>query len=138
MEENKNRGPVFKFEKGIYGFEDIKEFTIAQASDTKENPIHIMTASKDDSIRFILVPPIFADSSYEMEIEDEDIKSLGIEEPEDVMVFSIVSVGKDKKAMTANLKSPIILSVRTMKGKQIILEKSNYSIKHPLKTKDEG
>jgi flagellar assembly factor FliW len=138
MEENKNTVPVFSFEKGIYGFEDINEFTIIPASDAEDNPLHIMTSVKVEGIRFILVPPIFADSSYEMEIEDEDIKSLGIEEPKDVMVFSIVSIGKDKKAMTANLKSPIVLSVRTMKGKQIILEKSNYSIKHPLKTKDEG
>jgi|LGOV01.1.fsa_nt_gb flagellar assembly factor FliW len=138
MEENKNTVPVFSFEKGIYGFEDINEFKITPASGSKDNPLHIMTSVKVEGIRFILVPPIFADSSYEMEIEDEDIKSLGIEEPEDVMVFSIVSVGKDKKAMTANLKSPIVLSVRTMKGKQIILEKSNYSIKHPLKTKDRG
>jgi flagellar assembly factor FliW len=97
-----------------------------------------MASLNDESIRFILIPPIFADSSYEIEIEDEDIKSLGIEEPEDVMVFSIVSVGRDKKALTANLKSPIILSVRTMKGKQIILEKSDYDIRHPLKTKDRG
>lgn len=138
MEENKNTVPVFSFEKGIYGFEDINEFKITSVSGSKDNPLHIMTSVKVEGIRFILVPPIFADSSYEMEIEEEDIKSLGIEEPEDVMVFSIVSVGKDKKAMTANLKSPIVLSVRTMKGKQIILEKSNYSIKHPLKTKDRG
>jgi flagellar assembly factor FliW len=138
MEENKNTVPVFSFEKGIYGFENINEFTIAPASDSKENPLHIMASLNDESIRFILIPPIFADSSYEIEIEDEDIKSLGIEEPEDVMVFSIVSVGRDKKALTANLKSPIILSVRTMKGKQIILEKSDYDIRHPLKTKDRG
>lgn len=136
--EGKNKVPVFKFEKGIYGFEDINEFTIIPASDAEENPLHIMTSSMDESIRFILIPPIFADSSYEMEIGDEDIKSLGIEEPEDVMAFSIVSVGRDKKTMTANLKSPIVLSVRTMKGKQIILEKSDYSIRHPLKTKDRG
>lgn len=136
--EEKNKVPVFKFEKGIYGFEDINEFTITPASDAEENPLHIMTSSMDETVRFILIPPIFADSSYEMEIGDEDIKSLGIEEPEDVMAFSIVSVGRDKESMTANLKSPIVLSVRTMKGKQIILEKSDYRIRHPLKTKDRG
>lgn len=138
MEENNNIMPVFSFEKGIYGFEEIREFTISPASDSRENPLHIMTSPEDESIRFILIPPIYADSSYEIDIEDEDVKGLGIEKPEDVMVFSIISVGKDRKSMTANLKSPIVLSMRTMKGKQIILEKSHYDIRHPLKTKDRG
>ena len=138
MEENKNPIQVFSFEKGIYGFEDINEFTIVPASDSSKSPLHIMTSSQDESIRFILIPPIYADTSYEIDIEDEDAQSLGIEKPEDAVIFSIVSVARDRKTMTANLKSPIVLSLRTKKGQQIILEKSDYDIRHPLKTKDRG
>lgn len=134
MEEKNRINPIFFFEKGIYGFEQIKKFIIAPASDTGDNPIYIMTSVEDKSIRFLLIPPVFVDGAYDMVIEDDDAKSLGIEKPEDVMVFSIVSVGRDKKSMTTNLKSPIVLSISTMKGKQVILEKSNYSIRHPLNT----
>src|SRR6056297_4041895 len=124
---------TYYFEKGIYGFGDYKEYIIANYGG-EDSPFQIMEAKKEKGVGFILMSPALIYKDYEIDVDDSELKSLDIEKPEDVLVLSIVSF-IDKNKISVNLKSPIIISLSSKKGKQIILDESDYSVKHIVEIK---
>jgi flagellar assembly factor FliW len=119
---------AYYFENGIYGFENIKEYTIGKLADN--TIFQTMEAKEDKATGFILVPPVFIDREYSIEVNDDELEDLGIKEEKDIVVLCIVSLVKGKNQIAVNLKSPLILSMSSKKGKQIILDQSSYDTRH--------
>ena len=134
MIDNNMEEYTYYFEKGIYGFADYKEYIIANYGG-EDSPFQIMEAKKEEGVGFILIPPALIYKDYEINVEESELKSLDIDTPEDVLVLSIVSF-MDKNKISVNLKSPIIISLSSKKGKQIILDDSDYSVKHIVEIKN--
>jgi len=124
---------TYYFEKGIYGFQNYKEYMISNYGG-EDSPFQIMEAKQEEGIGFILIPPALICKEYEINVDDTELQSLDIEKPEDVLVLSIVSF-IDKNKISVNLKSPIIISLGSKKGKQIILDDTDYSVKHIVEIK---
>lgn len=133
MIENSLKEYTYYFEKGIYGFQDYKEYIIANYGGI-DSPFQIMEAKEEKGVGFILISPALIYKDYEIEVDDSELKAMDIEKPEDVLVLSIVSF-IDKNKISVNLKSPIIISLPSKKGKQIILDDSDYSVKHIVEIK---
>jgi len=125
-----HNGDVFEFSEGIYGFEDLRKFTFINQSENINNPFRLMVSLERPEVSFITVPPTFVHENYEVSIDDFELEQLGIFKAEDIIVFCIVTLAKDGRSMSVNLKSPVILSMATKYGKQIILEDSQYEIRH--------
>lgn len=127
---------IFYFSKGIYGFEEHHQFEFINQTDDVNNPFRLMVSLKNPKISFIVVPPTYIHDSYEIKINDLDLLELGVKDQNDVFVLGIVSIPQEKNCLYVNLKSPIALSMSSKRGKQIILENDNYSIRHTVQLKD--
>jgi flagellar assembly factor FliW len=64
-------------------------------------------------------------------MSDADADFLEIRNPNDTLVFNIVTLKSDGSA-TVNLKGPIVINRHTMIGMQVVLSQSQYAIKHPI------
>lgn len=118
------------FDKGIPGFEEYKIFTI---SDVEENSKYKMVNCKENiNIGFIAISPFELDKEYEVNLKDETISELKIENPKDVLILNLITLGKTLEKSTVNLKAPIIINIKNNKGKQLILQDDKYNIKEPL------
>ena len=71
-----------------------------------------------------------------MDITEEDLEELSIKKQEEVQVYNIVTIPHDPKEMTVNLMAPIIINTSNLRGKQIVLNESEYGTKHPLLKKE--
>jgi flagellar assembly factor FliW len=62
----------------------------------------------------------------------DDVRSLGLEGPDEATVLSIVTVrGPDQATM--NLKGPIVVNRRTLVARQVIpVNAAEFSVQHPL------
>ena len=69
-------------------------------------------------------------------LSDEIIKELEIKSSEEVLVLSIITLGKDLKSSTMNLQAPLIINVKNNLAKQFIMQNSEYKTKHPLIRRD--
>lgn len=119
------------FENGIPGFEEYRYFII---SNIEENENLKMITSKDDfNIGFLSISPFKVKDDYEIDLDNEIIKDLEIQNPEDVLVLNLITLGKTLETSTVNLKAPIIINIKNNKGKQLILQDDKYKIKEPLK-----
>ena len=125
--EEKNR---ITFKKGILGFENLKEYILV---DLKEcEPFKLLQSLEDENIGLIVVSPFEFFKEYEIKLSDADIKRLDVKNQSNVALVTTVTLDTDPKKITTNLKAPIIINISNNLGEQIILDKSNYEIKHLL------
>ncbi len=126
---------VFTFAKGIPGFPDITSYTYTQ----QVGSFSILQPVGQPEISFILLDPFAYFPEYQVEIAEDVIEELQIKSEENVVVRNIVSWNKLPQHRTVNLVAPIIFNLDTMQAKQIILQNTDYTIRHPLQpNKSEG
>lgn len=127
-----NENDIIHFPNGIYGFEDIKEYVILQRNEDKDCPIMWMQAINDIHIRFVVFNPLFVVDKYEPEITDDILKMLNVSCKDMLRFYVIAVVPKDIKDITVNLKSPIVVNSENNQAVQVILENSEYAVRHFL------
>ncbi len=115
---------VFRFENGILGFEDLKDYILVSDEDTE--PFKWLIAIEAPEIGFPILSPFFIDQTYKYGRDYEG---------EENVPFVIITLGGGD--ITANLKAPVILNVETQKGEQVILPSEKYSPNHILKLNSE-
>lgn len=120
---------IIVFEEGIPGFEDIHRYGMISNEDP-ESPFCWIQAIEKPELAFALVNPFAIKKDYEFELSDESVSALGIEEPSQVAVYSIVVVPEDIKRISMNLKAPIIVNMNNKKAAQIILNSDKYTVRH--------
>lgn len=125
-----NEQEALTFDKGIPGFPEEKKFYIMPLSD--DGIFLIMQSAQTQSLAFVITNPFHFFKEYDFTIEDSIEKVLDLKSPEEVIVYSILTVQEPFNKTTANLQAPLIINKQTNKAKQVILKDSNYNTKHPI------
>ena len=120
---------VIHLPSGLLGFEGIKRYRLTSAS---EGSFYWLQAENESNLSFLVLPPFDVVPDYAPDIPADDIRSLGIECPDDVLLFNIVTLREDGQA-TINLKGPIVVNRFSRIARQVIINNSaEYSVQHPL------
>lgn len=109
------RKHIFNFPLGLLGFEELREFVLISEEETE--PFKWLISIERPEIGFPLLSPWHIDLTYdpgdEYDLEHE-------------VLLSVITLGDEKGLMTANLKAPIVLDVRSQNGRQVILASDKY------------
>lgn len=130
MTLEKKANNIINFNNGLPGFESLKTFVLEDIEGSE--PFKMLKSTEDENIGFVTIVPFDFKKDYEVKLTDTVIKDLNIESPEDVLILNTVTLNSDIKKITTNLKAPIIVNLKYNLGYQMILDRENYSIKHPL------
>lgn len=125
--EEKN---VITFNKGIPGFNDLKKFILLDLHEYE--PFKLLQSLEDDEVSIIVTSPHEFFEDYEIKLNEETIKNLKIESPDQVSIVTTVTLNTDPQKITTNLQGPIIINTYNNFGEQIILDDSKYKVKSPL------
>ncbi|GHV82143.1 flagellar assembly factor FliW [Spirochaetia bacterium] len=117
------------FPAGLFGFEALKDYILLDAD---RQPFYWLQSLDVEQAAFILVNPFLFRPDYELDINDEDMRAIGISSPEKALVFSIVTIPPDGSPMTANLQGPLIINRDLRIGKQAILTDARWKTKHDI------
>ena len=120
---------VIAFQEGIPGFSDLHKYALIPINDLV---FSYMQSLEDEKICFIVMPPAFAEPGYDINISDTTVEKLKVEKPEDVNVYSIVTIPDNINDMTINLKAPIILNTKNNKAVQEVLDDDRFSVRHKV------
>jgi len=115
------------FPEGIIGFESIHQYFLI---DSREGPFYWLQAEEEPDLAFLLVNPRLFIENYKLMVDEEDIKSIGVENKKEMLDFAIVTVPEDPAKISANLMGPIIINKKTRVGKQVISKNNDYTVKH--------
>lgn len=129
LEETK----IITFENGLFGFEEYKRFALLFNSETEERPaISWLQCVDEQSLALPVLIPTLVMPDYNPVVEDGVLTSLGDWNEENISVLVTITVPKDLKQMTTNMKAPIIINTDSMKGCQVVVENQDYEIKYRI------
>jgi flagellar assembly factor FliW len=80
-------------------------------------------------LAFVLINPFDFFPDYDVELTDEQAEILDLEDPEDAVMFTTVTVSREAGKVTTNLAGPIVMNRRTLRMRQIVFQDDNYSTK---------
>ena len=131
-----DEGEIVRFAAGIPAFEDEHEFVIIPYDE--ESPYVFLQSVATPELAFLMTNPFLFFPDYAFELDDASQEELGIKEQADLELYTLLTLPNGSVPdMTANLMAPVVVGTSTMRGKQIVLEKSRYTTKHRLFPKKE-
>ncbi len=124
---------IIHFENGLLGFEEYKNYTILYDIEAGSESLFSWLQSTDEArLAFPVINPVKVDENYDPPIEDAILEPIGEINQDNLIVFLMATVPADVKEASVNMKAPLIINADTRKGIQVIVEGSEYEIKHKL------
>ncbi|WP_433922017.1 flagellar assembly protein FliW [Paenibacillus taichungensis] len=125
---------TYTFHKGIPGFEELKSFNLQRHDEV----FSLFSSVEEPAVAFVTVNPFDFHPDYEFELSPENVEDLGVTDPADVEVRCIVTLHDDIRNATANLLAPIVFNKQKKRGKQIVLQNTEYKTRHALWRKEDS
>ncbi|MCI8315524.1 MAG: flagellar assembly protein FliW [Lachnospiraceae bacterium] len=125
---------VIRFEHGILGFPDLKDFTLIFNEDKgAESSIKWLQSLQEPAFAMPVMNPDLVIPGYSPKFSADLLNPLGDNlDSENILMFVTVTVPKDITKTTVNLKAPIIVSIENRKAVQLISDDDAYSVKHAI------
>lgn len=121
---------VITFAAGIPGFEHNKEFIIVRLPDYL--PFEWLVAADGSGLRFAIVNPMAFRPDYAPNIIKEQLGDLKFDSPDDVLLYTIVTIRPNPAESTVNLIGPVFINKTRRIGKQIIIDDDRYSTRDTI------
>ncbi len=118
-----------RFPRGLFGFESLREFAIL---DSTQQPFYWLQSLERVDVAFVLIDPHFFRPDYTPAVEPAEIEEIGISSPDDMLVFTIVTIPAAASRMTANLQGPLIINRRARIGRQSISTDPRWGVRHGI------
>ena len=119
---------VITLPSGLVGFPELKQYVLL---DHDENsPFKWLQSLDDGAIAFVLINPLLFRPDFTVEVNEAEVVDLGLDNEEDAVISVIITMPSDPQKMTANLKAPLVFNLKNRKGRQVILNNSEYTTKH--------
>lgn len=122
---------VITFKLPILGFEDYRKYVLIYDQDIGENFVWLQSV-EEPRLCFIMYDPSVISEFYKPEIPNAVVQALGGEE---YLCWVMMTVAKDFKNSTINLKSPIFINMENHLAAQIVLEQK-YPVRFQILKED--
>jgi flagellar assembly factor FliW len=121
---------LITFDDGIPGLDNYKKYALLQFEESY--PIIWLQSVDEGGICLPVLDTFAVLTGYVFDIDDEDVKALELNGPEDLHVVSVLVIPDEMQRMTVNLAAPIIINTVTGKAKQILLNGTDYNVRAPV------
>lgn len=122
---------ILEFENGIMGFEQYRKYTILYDNEEeKKGTIMWFQSVEEPALALPVINPLYIKKDYNPEVSEELLQPLGEINEENLCILLILTVPRNVKHTTANLKAPLIVNAETRKGCQAIAENADYEVKY--------
>ena len=116
------------FPRGIPAFENMHEWILAGSDDSA---IKWLQSINDGDLALPVTSPDAIQPDYNARIPEDELKMIGSVNPADLALLIVVSIPPAAPwNMTANLRAPILINLKTHKAVQVIALNEEYPIRH--------
>ncbi len=120
---------LVSFPGGLLGFEKFTEYALL---DAMQKPFFYLQSIALPELAFVLIDPFLFRPDYAVDVDDESLGEIGIERPDEALIFAIVTIPADGGAVTANLMGPVIINKTNRRGMQAVLPDARWRVKHDI------
>ncbi len=129
-ERTYNEEEIITFPKGLLGLENCKKFILFPLEENDN--FSVLHSIEELDMGWLVVSPFQVKEDYSIELPQSLQQRLEIGSEEEVALLSTVTLSSDITKITANLRAPLVININKRIGEQIIVDKEEYLIKHPI------
>lgn len=123
---------IIIFKEGIIGFPDLKHFTLIYDEEKEgQGTIKWLQSMDDPSFALPVINPLDVRADYQPVVNEEGLESLGKMPNESAFMLVTITVPKEIRQMSVNLKAPFVINMDNLHGVQIIIE-DDYPVKYKI------
>ncbi|MCL1935394.1 MAG: flagellar assembly protein FliW [Defluviitaleaceae bacterium] len=123
---------VITFDIGLPAFPDEKSFVIIHDEENEDSIFCWLQSTTTPVLVFPIMDTISVLSDYSPHIPEKELMDICEKEDDDLFIYNIATIKSTVTDITVNLKAPVIINLKTKKGRQFILEDDKYSIHHKV------
>lgn len=131
------REEVLTFPKGLFAFEEEREFLLLPFSGSHGTLLCLQSATTQE-LAFVCIDPFSFNGGYAPELQPEELKALHAQNSQELRYYVLCVVKNPVSSSTVNLKCPIAIHDGERLGMQVILEGDAYGMRHLLSEFGEG
>ena len=125
------REDVLSFPKGLFAFDEEKEFLLLPFSGS-DGTLLCLQSVETPELAFVCINPFSFNGGYAPVLQPEELKVMGVEDSRELCYYVLCVVKNPVSSSTVNLKCPVVLNEDTREGMQVILDGDGYGMKHLL------
>jgi flagellar assembly factor FliW len=114
----------------ILGFEHLNRFVLLIHDE--KTPLWWLQSVEDASVAFVVVNPRFINPDFNPAISESDLEFLELTDSSEIAMLAIVTVRSQPFRVTANLRAPVLVNVKTRTGSQVVLDDPDYPIQYDI------
>ena len=111
---------MLRFHDGIPGFAEAHGFVLSDL--TEDGTFQLLTCAEDPDLSLVVTSPWLFFPDYVPDLPEGDRRFLGIEQPEDAVLFCSVVVDEDDERIHLNLRAPFVANAHTHVARQVVLD----------------
>lgn len=119
---------VITFTQPIIGFQEFRRFVVLPGPEN--SALKWLQSTESGELAFILFNPFTAVPDYTVALGHSELTELAVSSVDELDIFTLLVVPQDRAQVRTNLKAPVLINPKSRLGKQTILEKSDYPIRH--------
>jgi flagellar assembly factor FliW len=121
---------VITFPGGLPGFEKRKRFVVVPVP--RCEPFSWLVCVDGTPLRFAIINPLIFIPDYSPKITKEQLSDLRIDNLQDLVLYAIVTMGRNPIDSTANLTGPVVINRNCRLGKQVLIDDERYTTQDPI------
>lgn len=119
---------IVEFPEGLVGLHDFRRFVLI---DRPNSPMRWMQSMEVPELAFLVADPQMFVTDYRAEVPGTELETLGETNSDELAVGVICTIPENPSEATVNLRAPLVVDIRSRRGKQVVLTDSEYAIHHP-------
>jgi len=123
-------GDIFHFPGGLPGFPEYTDYVFFDIEGCE--PFRSMLSVDEGGPDFVVVEPASVIDGYDPLGSVSSVGNLGLGDPLEIVVLSIVTLAENPKDITVNLRGPLFVNLSTKRGRQVILDDESLPTRFPL------
>jgi len=124
---------IIEFSPGLPGFAEYTRYVLIERS--QDAPFLWLQSAQRPDLAFVVVDPALFFPDYQPARRPQVLREVGAGTPEEVKILVIVTIPPGRpQDMTVNLMGPLVINLRTRRGRQVILDEPGFSHRQPLLT----
>jgi flagellar assembly factor FliW len=116
--------------EGIPGFERTRRWTLE-----REHPdavFSLLRSVDQPGVGILVAEPWNLAPGYSPDLPDDELARIEIEGPEELELYVVATLSPDRQQVYLNLAAPLAIHSELRIGRQIILDRQGWPLRHPV------
>lgn len=125
--EEATEDKVLHFRDGLPGFPRSNRFVLLDLAE--DSAFQILQSLDETDVSFLVAVPWLFFPDYDFELSELEQRELGINQADETVVFSPVTIDAEQQTIYLNLLGPIVVNASNREGRQVVLVDSDLPVR---------